>query len=40
MWLADDDEMSSSLVASLKKKLISSADIVCSCPFWVLKKKR
>lgn len=39
MWLADDDEMSSSLVASLKKKLISSADIVCSCPFWVLKKK-
>ena len=37
IWLADDDEMSETLVESLKKKIISSNDIVCVCPYWILK---
>ena len=39
MWLADDDEMTSSLIENLKKKIISSKNIVCVCPYWYLKKK-
>ena len=34
MWLADDDEMTSSLIENLKKKIISSKNIVCVCPYW------
>ena len=37
MWLADDDEMSETLIESLKKKIISSNDIACVCPYWILK---
>ena len=36
MWLADDDEMSETLIESLRK-IISSNDIVCVCPYWFLK---
>ena len=37
MWLADDDEMSETLIESLKNKIISSNDIACVCPYWILK---
>ena len=37
MWLADDDEMSETLIESLKKKIITSGDIACVCPYWNLR---